>query len=103
MTAPATVKCERCRIAVLADKIGMADRCVDTSCPLLPRNSGPWAVTTEQAAARDAAAARYVAGIVNRCIVAGMPALTIAVKLSRRGIRARDWIRIRPLLEVGRG
>jgi hypothetical protein len=31
---PATVTCSRCRVAVPADKLDMADRCMDQSCPL---------------------------------------------------------------------
>jgi hypothetical protein len=64
---------------------------------------GPWFLTEAQAAAREAEAARYVAGIVERCIVPGMSEDAIVMRLAAHGICAREWRRIRPLLEVGRG
>lgn len=99
----ATVTCSRCRAAVPAQNIGVADRCLDRECPLTPHNRGPWAISPEQAEARDKEAARYVAGIVNRCVVPGMPEDTIRRRLAAHGIGAADWRRIRPLLEVSNG
>lgn len=91
---PAIVTCARCRVAMPADKIGMADRCVDPCCPLMPRNRGPWSISAKQAAARDVEAERYIAGIINRCIVPGMPTDTIVMKLALRGIGHRDVLRL---------
>ena len=61
---------------------------------------GPWAISAEQAAERQAQADRYVAGIIARCIDPAMPNDAIVFKLARRGITASDWLRIRPLVEA---
>jgi hypothetical protein len=55
---------------------------------------GPWAISVEQAAERDAASARYVSGIINRCLDPDMPVDTIVFKLALRGIGTCEWRRI---------
>lgn len=99
----ATVTCSRCRVAVPAESIGMVDRCLDETCPLTPRHRGPWFLTDEQAVARDAQAARHVAGIVERCVVPGMSEDAIVRRLAAYGVGAREWRRLRPLLEIAHG
>lgn len=65
-------------------------------------SKGPWFIAQDDARKRDAAAARDVATRVERCIVPGMPDDTIAMKLAARGIGARDWRLVRPILEAAR-
>jgi hypothetical protein len=36
MAEVATVQCSRCRVAVPADKLALANRCMDQRCPLAP-------------------------------------------------------------------
>ena len=60
---------------------------------------GPWFRTEEQAAARDVAAARYVARITERCIVPGMPDEAIMMRLAARGMAKRDWHLARAFLD----
>lgn len=60
--------------------------------------SNPWALSEAQAAGRDAAIARELARVAERCIVPGMPDDHIAFLLARRGFDAREWRRLRPLI-----
>lgn len=65
--------------------------------PARPRMKGPWFITEEAAAAREAEALRYQAALVERCIVEGMPMAVVLIKLARLGITAADWLRLKGL------